>query len=123
MAFLGHSERKLAELGIPIPPWIEQDITASGLSEITRKGLWFTTQNRLHTMVDSREALAIMNDHGDAVLSYLRGDVLKVLPGIPDNIGWAGLAAHYLAAARLAWAFEIEDLAQSALDAQEHQAT
>lgn len=104
-----NDERKLTDLDIDVPAWIDQDITPYTLAAIDQGGCSSGAYMPAVTYCAARET---MHEHGDEVLDYL--DAHEMRPEIDANDSWDWIACKYLSWAVEIWAAaalaEYEDL-------------
>lgn len=102
---LWNDERPVSTHGIEVPPWIEQDISASDAMAVCHGGC---ASGAYMPAAEHHKAAATMAEHGDAVMQYLQ-DTAGELPAVPADVSWAGLAVHYLSAAVELWCCTVVD--------------
>lgn len=96
---------------VSVPRWIDQDITPADVAAILQGGC---DSGAYMPAVTYHDALATMNEHGDAILDYL-----DEAPGdttIPEDLSWAGLACWYVSRAVEQWAANVESELSDLLD-------
>lgn len=103
-SILWNHDTAVAELGLTVPAWIEQTITAYDVAAITQGGC---ASGAYMPAVTYHTAKETMNEHGDDVLQYIE-DTMGELPDVTGE-SWAGMACKYLSAAVELWASSIED--------------
>ena len=86
-------------LGLPIPEWIEQDITPYDIAAITQGGC---ASGAYMPAVTYYHAAKVMAEHGDAVLEYIE-QYTGELPTPPKGKSWSGIAVFYLSQAVEIW--------------------
>ena len=96
-------------LGIDVPAWIDQDITATDVESIVQGGC---ESGAYMPAVTYHIANKTMSEHGDDVLEYIE-NVLGELPSITGE-SWSGIAVKFLSCAVELWASsaldEIEEM-------------
>ena len=99
-----NSEDTVASLlGITIPAWIDQEITAATVAAIYQGGC---ESGAYMPAVTYHAAWATMNHHGDAVVNYI-DDALGERPAGPHDMSWDALCSFYVSTAVDLWASEM----------------
>lgn len=109
--FQADGPRYAAPVDPIIPRWIDQDTTPADVAAILQGGC---DSGAYMPAVTYHQALATMNEHGDAILDYLDeapGDMT-----IPEDLSWAGLACWYVSRAVELWAANVESELSDLLD-------
>lgn len=112
-AALWNYDNPVADFGIDVPAWVDQEISGSTIAAIVHGGC---ASGAYMPAVTYHSALATMNEHGDDVLEYIEGATGE-LPQPDASESWSGIAVHYLSIAVELWALAVEDQAREALGA------
>jgi len=112
MANLWGCNETVESLGIDVPAWIEQDISAYDVAAINQGGC---SSGAYMPAVTYHKASQIMANHGDDVLQYIE-DSLGELPTVPKGESWSGIAVFFLSYAVELWASSIEEELSEAID-------
>lgn len=103
---------EVTEMGINVPAWIEQDITAADVAAILQGGC---ASGAYMPAVTYHTAQQTMHEHGNEVLQFIE-DYIGDLPEIPRGESWSGIAVFFLSVAVELWASSVEDGISTALD-------
>lgn len=108
---LWNYDKPVADLGIDVPVFIEQDITGYTVAAIYQGGCDSGAYMPAVTYDTARET---MDKHGDEVLEYLEG--YGYMPESYEIQSWSGLAVLFLSRAVEAWvSMNMEDI-EDAID-------
>ena len=110
-----NNEEPVADLGIEVPAWIEQDISPSQVAAILQGGC---SSGAYMPAVTYHTAGQTMAAYGDDILQYLE-DAYGDVPAPKPGESWSGMACHFLSAAVEAWASSVESEIEDALEALE----
>lgn len=113
MANLWDHDVAVANFGVDVPGWIEQDISCTDIAAIVQGGC---ASGAYMPAVTYYQATQIMAEHGDNVLEFIE-DNLGELPTIPAGESWSGIAVFFLSYAVELWAGSVEDELSDAIDA------
>lgn len=113
-------ETEIRELGIDVPRWIDQDITAATVAAIIQGGC---SSGAYMPAVTYHQALATMQEYGDDVLQYIEDSYGSLsATGITlEGKSWAGIACDLLSAAVELWASSVEQEVGDALEDREEE--
>ena len=107
------SETPVADYGIDVPDWIDQDISLDDINNIIQGGC---ASGAYMPAVTYHSALDTMGDHGDEVIQYIE-DAIGDLPDVSGEYwSWSGMACKYLSAAVELWCSSVQDEAKDALE-------
>ena len=115
---LWEHDSPVADLGIDVPSWIEQDVSGADIAAILQGGC---ASGAYMPAVTYHKATATMGEHGDDVLQYIE-DHLGDLPQPDTGTSWSGMAVHYLSTAVELWASLVEGEARDAIESKEEEA-
>ena len=113
MANLWENDEPVADLGIDVPQWVEQDITPYDVAAICQGGC---ASGAYMPAVTYYQALQTMNEHGDDVWDFI-GGYYGEIPNPVESNSWAHMAVFYVSFAVELWASSVEDEISNALDA------
>lgn len=103
----------ITSLNIPVPEWINQDISPYEVAAIIQNGC---ASGAYMPAVTYHQALETMGKHGDNILQYIE-DTQGELPHPDDNQSWSGMAVLYLSYAVDLWAVNTEGEIAEAISA------
>lgn len=106
-----NTEIKLADLGIEVPVWIEQDIDAVTVESIVQGGC---DSGAYMPAVRYYDALQTMSKHGDEVTEYVL-DHYGELPDLSDKT-WSEMAVTILSFAVELWAADVKHEVEERLE-------
>lgn len=89
-------ETPIRELGVDVPAWIDQDIDGATVAAIVQGGC---ESGAYMPAVTYHEAVAIMAEHGDDVVEYLRDHGWTEVFTIDDQQTFRGFCCNLLSAA------------------------
>ena len=111
---LWNHDSPVADLGVSVPSWIEQDITGADIAAIVQGGC---SSGAYMPAVTYHQAAETMGEHGNDVLQFIE-DSLGELPPPVTGESWYGMAVHYLSIAVELWASSVEDEVRSEIEGQ-----
>ena len=114
MANLWDNDDPVSNLGIDVPPWIDQDITPYDVAAICQGGC---ASGAYMPAVTYYQALETMNEHGDDIFEYIESIQGEILFLTDTAMCWSGMAVFYVSFAVELWASSVEDEISNALDA------
>lgn len=95
------SEPIKGRFDIAVPSWLDAEISPATVAAIMQGGC---NSGAYMPAVTYHQAMATMNEHGDAVLEYI-DDILGEVPA-GSTASWHGMAVHFLSTAVELWATE-----------------
>lgn len=96
-----NSDTPLADLGCPVPKWIDPLISASTCAAIVQGGC---SSGAYMPAVTYHDAAETMHEHGDEVLDYIETIYGSDMPRPEASASWHGIAVFYLSVAVELWA-------------------
>ena len=112
MANLWENDDPVSDLGIDVPPWIEEKITPYDVAAVNQGGC---ASGAYMPAVTYWQALETMGDYGDNVLDFIQ-EALGEVPMPDSDESWSAMACHFLATAVELWCGGVEDEVHKALD-------
>ena len=107
------NDEPVSDLGIDVPPWIEQDITPYDVAAICQGGC---ASGAYMPAVTYYQAIRTMGEHGDNILDYIRDGVGEIMwPSLDES--WGSMACYFVSLAVELWAMNVEDEISDALNA------
>ena len=104
MSNLWNNDNPVADLGIDVPAWIEQDITPADVAAIIHSGC---ASGAYMPAVAYHQAEETMGEHGNDVLEFIEQQCGE-LPEIPRGESWTGIAVFFLSCAVELWAQSVK---------------
>ena len=105
-------EEPVADLGIDVPRWIEQDISPSTIAAILQGGC---ASGAYMPAVTYHQAVTTMSEHGDDVLQFIKDSYVELTVGIGGK-SWSSIAVHFLSIGVELWASSVEGEIREALE-------